>query len=209
MTREAFIGFKSAWGDNKPGSIVWTSFSDRNQIKSCLPKSAFFDDAINVCNELLNCHDFLLIGIDQPTIVENYSGMRPVEKAIGSFIGKLGGGVQPANLKKSKLFGPSAPIGQFLKNIDALQDPMAARVSREGAYLIEVYAVLALTALEPEIMKRNEVARYNPDRFKNFCLDDWRLVTQAVERQTDKFNLSALSKWARSAANISSPRKPE
>ena len=209
MRREAFIGFKSAWGDKKPGSIAWTSFSDRSLIKCGLPKPAFFDDAINVYNELRTCHDFLLIGIDQPTIVENYSGMRPVEKAVGSLIGKLGSGVQPANVKKSNLFGPNAPIRQFLANIDALQDPMTARVSQEGAYLIEVYAVLALTALEPEIMKRNEAARYNPERSKNFCLDDWRLVTQAVERQADKLNLPALSKWARSAANISSPQKQE
>lgn len=209
MTREAFIGFASAWGDKKPGSIVWASFSDRNLIKCGLPKPTFFDDAINVYNELRACHDFLLVGIDQPTIVENYSGMRPVENAVSPLIGKLGSGVQPANLKKSKLFGPSAPIRQFLTNIDAIQDPMTARVSKEGAYLIEVYAVLALTALEPEIMKRNEAARYNPEKSKNFCLEDWRLVTRAVERHTDEFNLPALANWARSAANINSPQKHE
>lgn len=209
MTREAFIGFKSAWADKNPGSIAWASFSDRSLIKCGLPKPAFFNDAINVYNELRACHDFLLIGIDQPTIVENCSGMRPVEKTVSSLIGKLGSGVQPANLQKSESFGPSAPIRRFLANIDALQDPMIARVSREGAYLIEVYAVLALTALEPEIMKRNKAARYNPAKRQNFCLDDWRLVTQAVGRQTSKFNLPVLSSWARSAANIGSPEKYE
>ena len=207
MTREAFIGFDSAWGDKKPGSITWASFSNQKLERCCLPKPAFFDDAVNVYNELRTCHDFLLIGIDQPTIVENSSRSRPVEGVVRPLIGKLGSGVQPANREK-EVFGPNAPIWRFLNEIDALQDPMTARVSQEGAYLIEVYPVLALAALEPEIMERKQAARYNPTKH-NFRVDDWKLVAQAVARHTDSFNLPALSKWARSAVDTSWHSKGE
>ena len=207
MTREAFIGFDSAWGDKKPGGIAWASFSNRRLERCCLPKPAKFDDAINVYNELRTCHDFLLIAIDQPTIVKNSSEMRPVERVVNSLIG-IGGlksGVQPAN-RKIKVFGSNAPIWRFLNEIDVLQDPMTARVSQEGAYLIEVYPVLALAALEPEIMEREQAAHYNPTK-PNFRVDDWKLVAKAVARHTDHFNLPVLSKWARSAAEIERPIK--
>ena len=209
MTREAFIGFDSAWGDKKPGSITWASFSNQKLERCCLPKPAFFDDAVNVYNELRTCHDFLLIGIDQPTIVENPSGSRPVEGVVRPLIRKLGSAVLPANLEKSNLFGPSAPIQHFLSEINALQNPMTTRVSQEGAYVIEVYPVLALTALEPAIMERKEVARYNPKNRKKFRGGDWRLVANTVARQTDSFNLPALSRWAKSAVEIERPSKGE
>ena len=208
MTREAFIGFDSAWGGKKQGGIVWASFSDRSLEKYCLPKPASFNEAISVYKKLRACHEFLLIGIDQPTIVENPLGSRPVEGVVRPLIGKLGSAVQPANHKKSELFGPNAPIWRFLNEIDALQDPIAARVSQEGAYLIEVYPVLALTALEPAIMERKEVARYNPEN-RNFRASDWRLVAQAVAGQTYHFNLPALSKWAKLAADTRWPSKVE
>ncbi len=207
MTREAFIGFDSAWGDKNLGSIAWASFSDRGLERCCLPKLASFNEAISVCKKLRACHDFLLIGMDQPTIVENYEGMRPVEKVVGSLIGRLKGGVQPAN-RKRKEFGPNAPFRRFLNEIDVLQDPMAARVSQEGAYLVEVYPVLALAALEPKIMERKQAARYNPTK-PNFRVDDWKLVAKAVARHTDHFNLPTLSKWAKLAADTRWPSKGE
>ena len=207
MTREAFIGFDSAWGDKNLGSIAWASFSDLRLERCCLPKLASFNETISVCKKLRACHDFLLIGMDQPTIVENYSGMRPVEKVVGSLIGRLKSGVQPANCKR-KEFGPNAPFRRFLNEIDVLQDPMTARVSQEGAYLVEVYPGLALTALEPEIMEREQAARYNPKK-RNFRVDDWKLVAKAVARHTDHFNLPALSKWAKLAADTRWPSKGE
>lgn len=109
MTREAFIGFDSAWGGKKLGSIAWASFSNRRLKRCCLPKPAKFDEAVCVYNKLRACHEFLLIGMDQPTIIENNSGMRPVEKVVGSLIGRLKSGVQPANRKK-EVFGPNAPV---------------------------------------------------------------------------------------------------
>lgn len=207
MTREAFIGFDSAWGDKNPGSIAWASFSDRGLERCCLPKLASFNEAISVCKKLRTGHDFLLIAIDQPTIVENSSGSRPVEGVIRPLIGKLGSGVQPASRKK-EVFGPNAPVRRFLNEIDVLQDPMIARVSQEGAYLIEVYPVLALAALEPEIMEREQAARYNPTK-PNFRVDDWKLVAKAVARHTDHFNLPTLSKWAKLAADTRWPSKGE
>jgi predicted RNase H-like nuclease len=38
-----------------------------------------------------------LIALDQPALVPNLTGMRPVERVAARLISRLGGGVQPSN----------------------------------------------------------------------------------------------------------------
>jgi predicted RNase H-like nuclease len=54
-----------------------------------------------------------LIALDQPTIVPNLSGSRPVDKVAGALISWVGGGVQPANRSKLGMFDDAAPIWRF------------------------------------------------------------------------------------------------
>ena len=204
--RETFVGFDSAWGDKKPGGIVRATFTDGKLDRCDGPKPVRFDDAAKIVEELRSDSDYMLIALDQPTLVPNPKGARPVERVAGALVSRLKGGVQPAYRGKP-VFGQDAPIWRFLDRIGACQDPLAARNARKGRYLIEVFPALALPALEPVIMKRRRAARYNPDNRKKFQPDDWKLVAKAVERDTEAFGLPQLSRWARSAAGCDKPRK--
>ena len=206
--RETFVGFDSAWGDKKPGGIVQAAFTDGKLDRCDGPKPVHFKAAAKIVEELRSDSDYMLIALDQPTLVPNREGARPVERVAGALVSRLRGGVQPAYRGKP-VFGQDAPVWRFLHRIGARQDPLAARNARKELYpnLIEVFPALALPALEPVIMERRRAARYNPGNRKRFCLDDWKLVAKAVERDTEAFGLPQLSQWARSAAGYDRPRK--
>lgn len=61
------IGFDSAWGE------AFTTIKDLQNSTQA---------------------DIVTIFVDQPVIVTNQTGQRPVEKIVSSIISKLGGGVQ-------------------------------------------------------------------------------------------------------------------
>ena len=73
-----------------------------------------------------------LVALDQPTIVPNAAGARPVERLAASLMGWLGGGVQPANTGRTGLFCPAAPIWRFLAALGATHDPERAATQRPG-----------------------------------------------------------------------------
>ena len=205
---EAFVGFDSAWGDKKPGAIAWAARSN-GRVDTGLPKPANFCEAAGIIEKLQEEHDYLLVAIDQPTLVPNESGARPVERVAGSVIGKLRSGVQPANRGKERLFGLDAPIWRFLKRLGACMNPAAARKHEKGRFLIEVYPGLALPALAPDIMRRGDAARYNPANRKKFRLRDWKLVAHAVEVHAQRLDMEALSEWARERKTCSDPTKAQ
>lgn len=182
--REAFVGFDSAWAGNAPGGIASASFSIDGLVETRLPEPASFDHAAAIVEELESSHDYVLLAIDQPTVVPNQTGSRPVERVAASLISRLGGGVQPANQGKTKsgrtmpskveMFGPEAPIWRFLRRLNAVQNPPRARTATSGRHLVEVFPALALPALEPAILERKRAARYNPANRRRFSLPDWR-----------------------------------
>jgi len=206
--REAFIGFDSAWAGKNPGGVCWATFVDGCFEKWGEPRCATFDDAADIIEELRERSAYTLVALDQPTIVKNKTGIRPVEKVAASLISKLQGGVQPANRSKQAMFGDGAPIWQFMKRICAKQNPMEARSATNGLYLIEVFPALSLPSLEPCILERNRKASYNPSN-KNFLIEDWRLVAKAVQRHAKKLDIAQLAKWAELMAGKSKPAKPD
>ena len=205
---EAFVGFDSAWAGKSPGGIVYATF-EQDRLH-CLPDPELvcFDEAAQIIKRLEGKCQYVLVAIDQPTLVPNESGMRPVERVAASLIGQLRSGVQPANRGKSKMFSPDAPIWKFLKCIGARENPPAARTAKDGLHLMEVFPALALPALEPVIMERKCAARYNPKN-KNFSLRDWKLVASAVQRHADALHLEPLSRWASEAAKCAVPKKED
>ena len=182
--REAFVGFDSAWAGNAPGGIASASFSQDRLIETRLPEPAGFDCAAAIIEDLQSTHDFVLVAIDQPTIVPNQTGSRPVDRVAASLISRLRGGVQPANQGKTKsgrtiqskvrMFGPDAPIWRFLRRINAVQNPPESRSALSGLHVIEVFPALALPALEPAILERKRAARNNPANRRRFSFPDRR-----------------------------------
>ena len=181
---EAFVGFDSAWAGKDPGGIAAATFSQDRLLETRLPEPAGFDHAAAIVEELASTHDYVLVAIDQPTVVPNQTGSRPVDRVAASLISRLRGGVQPANRGKTKsgrtiqskvrMFGPDAPIWQIPPTARCGAEPTKARSAASGRHLIEVFPALALPALEPAILERKRAARYNPANRRRFSLPDWR-----------------------------------
>jgi predicted RNase H-like nuclease len=172
-------GFDSAWTDNpkQPGSISALMGDDKNWVFHA-PRLARFDKALAFI--LAHPAQKQIIALDQPTIVNNASGIRPVERIAGSIVNKLGGGVQPANQGRANMFDAAAPVWRFIQVLQAIQNPFAARSEAQGRFLIEVFPALAIPSLVPNIWKRGRAAKYNPGQAAKFQLADWQLVCDGL-----------------------------
>jgi predicted RNase H-like nuclease len=206
---DLFVGFDSAWADNPkaPGAIcaavldgpVLTDFHE--------PQLVSFDQALQVTASLASTAQFTLIAIDQPTIVPNMTGMRPVERVVASLISWLGGGVQPANRGKVGLFCDTAPIWPFLEALAGTEDPEAARIAETGRYVMEVFPALALPSLDSRFHGRLAGPRYNPGRRKTFRLQDWNAVATTAAAEFQRLGFEAPAEWCAQAAHIPAPKK--
>jgi predicted RNase H-like nuclease len=98
MTREVLIGFDSAWTDSSknPGAATAYVIEGGQRPTFYPPRLATFGDALELIGEWTAEADYVLIAIDQPTVVPNNDGARPVDRVASSLISTLGGGVQPA-----------------------------------------------------------------------------------------------------------------
>ena len=206
--KEAFVGFDSAWGGKNKGAISYAVFQDGALEKEGLPQLVTFLEAAQIVNALHRECDNVLVAIDQPIIVPNQSGSRPVDRVAGSLMGRLRSGTQSANRGKA-VFGNAAPVWQFIKDIGCSDmDFEAAKIAAGRIHLIEVYPALALPALQPALMERQSAARYNP-RGKKFCPADWKLVCKTVQSYANQAGLPQLSQWAESMAEADSPTKSD
>lgn len=190
--REAFVGFDSAWADGQPGGICCAVFEDDHLERVCPPATAHFRDAEELVEGCRREADYTLVAIDQPTMVPNEVGMRPVEKVAGA----LKTGVLPANLG-NRFWQAGAPIWAFLDGLHPDENPHRARSALGGLHVIEVFPGLALQALVRTLNPgaNGKDLRYDPSNPK-FSLDDWRLVTDAVCQQAMDQALWPLAEWA-------------
>ena len=127
MSAAIFVGFDSAWTDSAKarGAICSTIFDGERFIHFQRPVLADFQQALAYIGALQRSDLPTLIALDQPTLVPNHVGMRPVEKVAASLISWIGGGVQPANRGKLAMFGPKVQRSD-LPTLIAL-DPADAR----------------------------------------------------------------------------------
>jgi predicted RNase H-like nuclease len=204
-----FVGFDSAWADSikAPGALCAVTVADGAPVRFHSPRLASFDQALDFIQEIGFDSKFLLIALDQPTVVPNMASMRPVERVAASLVSWLGGGVQPANRKPLGMFCDAAPIWKFLKTLDAIQDPEQARVAAEGRYLIEVFPSLALASIAPESFGRLKGLRYNPGRKKTFRVADWVAAASAATKAAQILGFDELAQWCAATARIAQPRK--
>ncbi|MBV9825505.1 MAG: DUF429 domain-containing protein [Alphaproteobacteria bacterium] len=208
---DACIGFDSAWTDNlrAPGAISAVCFEDGHPTRFCTPKLVSFAQALTFIRALSSEDGCALLALDQPTIVPNSTGMRPVERVAASLISWLGGGVQPSNSGRLGMFCSASPIWQFLKELGAIENPEEARVAARGCYLMEVFPALALASISTEFFGRLKGPRYNPSRRKTFRLIDWTRVAEAAAKEADNFKCDELANWCRDCAKIASPSKAD
>ncbi len=208
--KELLIGFDSAWANKGPGAIAAYIFDEEISRAFHAPSLATFEAAADFIKGCAAAVEYVLIAIDQPTIVPNREGCRPVDRVAGSLISELGGGVQPARRagEGEAFFGDDAPIWRFLTRVMAQQNPIQARTAAVGRFLIEVFPALALPAMIPEVWDRHRAAKYNPVG-RGFDLADWALVSSGLAKYARKFGMWELADWADAQAHRKQPRKPD
>jgi predicted RNase H-like nuclease len=207
----AIIGFDSAWTDSpkNPGAICAIEFGPDGSSSFTRPLLVSFDGALEFIEQRRQRGLMCLIALDQPTIVQNETGMRPVERVAASLVSYVGGGVQPANRSKRGLFCPDAPLWRFLSSLRATENPERARTAESGVFIIEVFPALALPALAPEFAQRLRAPKYNPANRRMFRRADWDAVAHAVSDLADRLGISELALWASKQREIASPRKAD
>jgi predicted RNase H-like nuclease len=206
-----FVGFDSAWADRKraPGAICSVVYDGDRFTNFRSPERVGFEKALTYINSVQHGDLPTIVALDQPTIVPNPEGMRPVEKAVASLISWLGGGVQPANQGKLAMFGPQAPIWTFRDKLQAQENPEAARNATGGLHLMEVFPALALASLQQEFFGRLKAPHYNPRQRKTFKIEDWRAVIAAARKEAMRlhFDCKCLSEWLDGLAGMEKPNK--
>ena len=205
------FGFDSAWTDaaKAPGAICAIAFDERGQVEFHEPRLVSFADARAFIRSLRQDFSVSLVALDQPTVVPNSAGSRPVDKVAGSLVSFVGGGVQPANRSKIGMFCDDSPVWSFLSDLNATQDPIEARTASAGHFLIEVFPALALPAFEDAFSQRLRAPKYNPQNRKKFRLEDWRSVTRVVQTTAQGFDVSGLADWSDRMHALSQPRKAD
>jgi len=118
------VGYDSAWTRTNTGAIAGVlqredgTFTELDE-----PLVADYDIARSIIRRWQDevSPTATIVMLDQPTIVKNKKGQRPVEILVGSPVSLRYGGVQPANTEKTEMFGRTAPVwereGTFDQNV--------------------------------------------------------------------------------------------
>jgi predicted RNase H-like nuclease len=205
------IGFDSAWTDSPkaPGSICAITFDNAGREEFVFPQMVSFSQSRAFIEENRRGYPLCLVALDQPTIVPNFSGSRPVERVAASVVSFIGGGVQPANRSRVGMFDDNAPIWAFKDALDAVEAPEQSRQSQSGFYLIEVFPALALAGIHPPFAQRLCAPKYNPQNKKRFQLAHWQEVTRRAAELANELGLAGLSDWAGQMHRHEKPRKAD
>ena len=204
------VGFDSAWtGKNKGGLVGALRHDDGSYVELGDPQKVNYPDAEKVVLEWQDQHDptSTIVLLDQPTIVKNATGQRPVENLVASPVSRRYGGVQPANTSKKEMFGAQAPVWGFLRAFGRAADPMGAAVATR---VFETYPVLALIALDwllPDSRPTRRLPKYNPANRRKFSLEDWRYVCDQTAGSLREFGLTDTPAWIDKMREHTKPTK--
>lgn len=206
------VGFDSAWTATNSGAIAGLVHRDNGTfLELGTPQTVDYPQA--EARILKWQADFAptatVIMLDQPTIVYNTAGQRPVENIVGSPVSLRYGGVQPANTSKEEMFGAGAPVWPFLRRFGGPADPMKPAGT---TWVFETYPVLAMIALEwtrPDVRATGRLPKYNPERRKTFTTADWQHVCGFAEAAFNQRQLTQAAAWVANVGRNLTPRKSE
>lgn len=210
------IGFDSAWTARKKGAMVVVIASHDTQTSSPEykllqpPVIVDWSTALQQVRTWVDSHSPVAtkIYIDQPTIVSNTSGQRPVENIVGSLISYHYGGMQPSSLKRDDMFGPLAPITNFINalNADVRMSPTTAPIQ-----VVETYPTLSIIAKGWLSSKagsaRSRLPRYNPENRAKFSLADWQQLCQQLAQDFKQKGISEICDYLATLEALDKPDK--
>jgi predicted RNase H-like nuclease len=209
------VGFDSAWTEKNSGGLVGVIRNADGSYRSLgNPEIQSFPQASATIHHWQTESNpaLTLILLDQPTIVKNPNGQRPVENIVGSAVSLRYGGAQPANTGRAEMFGKDAPIWPFLQKFGGAANPLesAARVR-----VFETYPVLTAIAsswILPDNKKNRprptgRLPKYNPGNREKFLIDDWIYTCDRVKLALSGRGLADLENWINGVALCRAPRK--
>jgi predicted RNase H-like nuclease len=204
------VGFESAWTLTKSGAIVGVLQLDDGTFRELgSAQSANYLQAESVILQWQVDHvpAATIVLLDQPTIVNNAVGQRPVENLAGSAVSLRYGGMQPANTGRAQMFGKLAPMWSFLTRFGGPADPFEMVADTR---VFETYPVLAMMALGwmlPDSRAKGRLPKYNPARKKTFSNADWKHVCRLAADAFRERGLMRIVRWIESEAQNASPNK--
>lgn len=207
------VGFDSAWTAGKRGAIAAVLFGHDGSLRELgIPQLADFSDADKAISQWQaeQAPDATLILLDQPTIVKNAAGQRPVEHIVCSSISARRGGMQPSSTSRSDMFGSAAPIWAFLEKFGGAADPL--HTAAAGSKVIETYPVLAMIALgwlREDQRARGRLLKYNPERKKTFKLEDWQYLCEQLANMFRARSMCITTSWLDSVRALDRPKKSD
>lgn len=206
------IGFDSAWTVKHKGAIVGI-LADGTGNYSVLgpPNTVGFPEAVALVDVWRTecASDQTIILLDQPTIVRNQSGQRPVENIVCGSVSARLGGMQPANTSRTEMFGSAAPVHSFLNRFPVPRNPESLC---EKILTLETYPVLTLIALGwllPGTRLRGRLPKYNPARKKTFSVEDWKFVCEQASETFRNRGIAEIGAWLAEARGLRSPSKAD
>lgn len=211
MTNISVVGFDSAWTDNPkaPGAICVLRVDAKGARLHVAPTLTSFSEAAALIHAERLVVDKCVVALDQPTIVPNRSGSRPVDKVAGALISWVGGGVQPASRSKLGMFDDDAPIWRFKETINAIEDPEAARTASAGLFLMEVFPALALLAIDNAYCQRLAAPKYNPANRRMFQLAHWQAVAETIRTFAALNAVEDMEPWCSKVSENVTPTKAD
>ena len=204
------VGFDSAWTSINAGAVVGVLRLDDGTYRELgPPAAASYADAERI---LLQWQADLrpsntIVLLDQPTVVRNHSGQRPVENIVASPVSLRFGGVQPANTSRQGMFGADAPVWRFLSHFCGVPDPL---IPGAGTRVFETYPALMLISLGwtlPGYRPTGRLPKYNPERRRTFLLSDWQYVCKLIADSLNERGLQDLGRWTELAGEHPHPQK--
>jgi predicted RNase H-like nuclease len=204
------IGFDSAWTTGNRGGIVGVLAGDDGIYEELGdPEAVDFVEARQTIAgwRAARKPERTLILLDQPTIVTNVTGKRPVEDIVYSPVCRRRGGMQPANKSKESMFGRDAPLWSFLDEFGGAADPFEPS---GPVAVLETYPVLALIALGwvlEDSRPAGRLPKYNPANRRKFRQDDWKYVCGKTGDALRGFRLSNVPDWLAKVGSDPAPSK--
>lgn len=203
------VGFDSAWTARNTGGLAGVL---REHGGGC--RELGLDDAINFEAAAQRIESWregcqpnrTLILIDQPTIVRNARGQRPVEHLVASAVSRRRGGMQPANTGRAGMFDAEAPVWKFLSRFGGTLNPLDC--GNADPVTLETYPVLTLIALgwlREDQHPCGRLPKYNPER-PTFLQEDWGWLCEKLANALADFGLANIPLWLRRRQCIR-PRK--
>ncbi len=206
------VGFDSAWTPTNAGALIGLLRANDGSFHELgLPQVVNYPEAESMILKWQAQYKptATIVLLDQPTIVKNANGQRPVENLVGSPVSRRYGGTQPAYTLREEMFGEDAPVWHFLSRFGGPADPFEPLGDTQ---VFETYPALVMIALDwmlPDSRPAGRLPKYNPERKRTFSVSDWRHVCQLTTTAFRERGLVAVVKWLDDIARKTVPRKSD